>query len=160
MHDIEELRGGSSICVGKCKIATWNIEGLTEEKLVELIRIMEERDIGILCLQETHCAGADYFLRNDGYLVIQSGGPNAMREWAGVGFLVAPAFRRSVLGFNQFSDRIASLKLKVLGGQMTILTAYAPHSGHDYAIRRSFFDVLMDFMRCLKCYGPNIFRRL
>ena len=40
------------------------------------------------------------FLTNDGYFVIQSGGPNDMREWAGVGFLVVPAFRRSVLGFN------------------------------------------------------------
>ena len=119
MHDTEELRGGNIICVGKCKIGTWNIEGLTEEKLVELIRIMEERDIGILCLLETYCAATDYFLifLNDGYLVIQSGASKDMREWPGIGFLVAPAFRRSVLGFNQFSDRIASLKLKALAGK-------------------------------------------
>ena len=39
---------------------------------------------------------------------------------------------------------------------MIILTVCALYSGHDYVIRRSFFDVLRDFMRSFKCYGPRI----
>ena len=51
-------------------------------------------------VQGSHRPTADYFLTDEGYLVIQSGGPSGSREWAGVGFLVAPAFRRSVLGVD------------------------------------------------------------
>ena len=44
-------------------ICTWNVEGLTDEKLHELERIMDRLWIHILCVQETHIAGADsYFL--------------------------------------------------------------------------------------------------
>ena len=145
MHDIEELRGADIFCVGKCKIGTWNVEGLTDSKIVELQNIMEERGLGMMCLQETHRLGADYFLINEGYLVILSGGPSGSREWAGVGFLVTPIFRRSILRLDYFSDRIASLKLKVLSGQMRIIIAYFPHMKYDYIVRTAFYDILSDY---------------
>ena len=100
MHATEEIRGGLVLCMGRTKIATWNVEGLTDSKVEELQIIMEERGIGILCLQETHRAGADYFFTEKGYLLILSGGPVGQREWAGVGFIIASFFRRSIIGFQ------------------------------------------------------------
>ena len=46
------------------KIATWNIEGLHlnyPAKLYQIIQYMIEFGIGILCIQETHICGAQYF---------------------------------------------------------------------------------------------------
>ncbi len=70
MHDTEELRGGTVMCIGVCEIGTWNVEGATDSKIVELQNIMEERGLGILCLQETHRPAADYFLIDAGYFII------------------------------------------------------------------------------------------
>ena len=50
MHGVEEIRGDNLLCVGRCKIGTWNVEGLTDSEIVELQIMMEERDIGVLCI--------------------------------------------------------------------------------------------------------------
>ena len=77
MHGAKEIRGDNLLlCVGRCRIGTWNVEGLTDSKIIELQMLMEERDIGVLCIQETHRSGADYFLTSEGFLVILSGGPS------------------------------------------------------------------------------------
>ena len=57
------------------KIATWNIEGMhlhSPAKLFQIIQHMYIFEIGILCIQETHICGAQYF-HFEGYLVINSG---------------------------------------------------------------------------------------
>ena len=69
--------------------------------------------------------------------------------------LVLDLLFRLFLG-AQFADRIVGLKIKVLGGKMYILSVYAPCSRHDFVIRRSCFDVLSNFLRRLKCYGPKV----
>ena len=86
----EDIRGGNLQCLGGCQLGTWNVEGLTEQKIIELQNIMDDRDLGVLCMQETHRAGADYFTTDEGFLVILSGGPRGTHEYAGVGFLVSP----------------------------------------------------------------------
>ena len=114
---LDEFRSGPLACCGELlKVGTWNVEHLAEVKIVELQRIMIERDIGILCLQETHSNGVDSFVTEEGFFIILSGGPVGERNYVGVGFLIAPAARRFVIIFNQYSDRIASLKIRVRGG--------------------------------------------
>jgi hypothetical protein len=49
-------------------------------------------------------------------------------NWTGVGFIIAPWCARFVAGFLQYSDRIASLKLKVSRGFIAIFSIYAPHN--------------------------------
>ena len=97
MYDPEEIGGDNLLCLGRCSIGTWNVEGLTDRRIFELQIMMEERDIGVLFMQGTYRFGVDYFLRMMGYLVILSGGLNDQREWAGVGFIISLVLRCAVL---------------------------------------------------------------
>ena len=54
-------------------MATWNVEGLSEIKVYELITYMSRCEIGVLCIQETHIAKTPYYKTDSGYMVILSG---------------------------------------------------------------------------------------
>ena len=75
-------------------------------------------------------------------MIILSGGPIGEHNYAGIGFLIAPTARRFVITFNKYLDRIASLKIRVRGGQVYLVSYYSPHGGYEYVLRRSFFDNL------------------
>jgi len=109
---------------------------LGNTKIIELQKHMERYDIQVLCIQETHGTGSCAFTTPEGYFVILSGGEplkEGEREYAGVGFIIAPEARRSVLSYLQHSSRIAVLKLKVKGGRIAITSVYAPPAtkSHD-----------------------------
>ena len=70
------------------KVGSWNVEGLTELKLEEIIKYIDVNSIDIFCIQETHKSNSDYYVNDKGFLIILSGGAAASREWAGVGFVV------------------------------------------------------------------------
>ena len=90
---------------------------------------MQRRDVGILCMQETHKKNSDYYVTAEGFLVVLSGSAGEGREHAGVGFLIAPWFRKCIVGFTQKSARLASLKIRVEGGKLVIVNGYAPIVG-------------------------------
>ena len=116
---------------------TWNVRGLTDLKLFELILHMRRYNIGILCMQETwktKAAAYDY----QGFQVILSGPDQTNRCWAGVGFIVAPWLRRRVKSYQQTSERMAQIKLAVRGGTIGIISAYAPHNLKPLAERADF----------------------
>ena len=84
------------------RVASWNVEGLrgpSEIKLTELCMIMKREGISILCMQETHLSESTYF-EVDGFLVFNSGGcADVVRSYAGVGFIIAPWARSSIVTF-------------------------------------------------------------
>ena len=70
-------------------LATWNVEGLTDFKIIELQLLMDQLGIGILCLQETHKTQSAYYVTDGGYLLVSSGAESENdAETAGVGFLI------------------------------------------------------------------------
>ncbi|CAK0887303.1 unnamed protein product, partial [Prorocentrum cordatum] len=77
-------------------------------------------------------------------------------ERAGVGFIVHPSFRHSVVGFCQATDRMASLKLRIPGGKAVIFSAYAPHSGYEFRRRFDFFTSLSEFVSTRSAHGPKL----
>ena len=85
---------------------------------------------------------------------IFSGGEEG-REYAGVGFVVAPRVISAVVGFIQRSNRLAELTLRVSGGYVRLLSVYAPQGGLLYDVRQAFFT---DLSSCLlsKVHGPTI----
>jgi len=127
---------------GDLVIASWNVEGLSALKLWELTMIMRRRGISILCIQEARISQSPYYLTDNGFLVILSGSSNGGKEFAGVGYIVAPWAISSVVGFLQFSSRLACLKLRVPGGKIGIICAYAPHGGYSFDVRQQFFEDL------------------
>ena len=52
-----------------------------------------------------------------------------------------------MLGFQQLSNRLASLKFKVRGGKLALISAYDPHSGRPHDERQEFYNELSDFYR-------------
>ena len=153
---LEEVRNGRLFwSESMLRIGSWNVEHLTPVKFIELQNIMIEKGLSILCLQETHIAGADSYISTEGFLIILSGGPVGVGESAGVGFIVAPTVRRSIITYREHNARMASIKLRVHGGQLCLVSAYAPHGGLDYALRWSFFDALSVFVDDSKYHGPT-----
>ena len=81
-------------------IASWNVEGLSEVKLWKLSSSMRRNRITILCIQETRRSKTPYFHTEDRFLVILSGSSSEGREWAGVGFIVAPWALHTIVVFS------------------------------------------------------------
>ena len=107
-------------CPRPCNlVATWNVEGCglnNPAKLYQIQAIRAKMGIGIMCVQETHIKGCPYF-ESDGFLIIYSGCEESQkREYAGVGFIIAPHMKSAVKSFMQLSSRIAILKLRIKGG--------------------------------------------
>ena len=120
--DAFRFRGGPLKATdGHLMFGTWNVEGLTETKVVELQLAMAELGVGLLSLQETHRSQSEYLITEEGFLLILSGSANDDREHAGVGFLVSPRLRKHVIGFRQATSRMASIKLRVVGGKVPII---------------------------------------
>ena len=69
--------------------------------------------------------------------------------------MVAPWCTHRVSGFLQYSDRMASLKLKVRGGKVGILTAYAPHNLKPYDERHNFYVNLSRLWEKTSVNGPK-----
>ena len=54
--------------------------------------------------------------------------------------------------FAEHNDRIAYLKLRNSGGQLGVISAYAPHGSHEYELKQSFFYVS-------ECVSPPVLER-
>ena len=105
----------------------------------QLKLIMKEFEIGILCMQETHFGDSISF-DSDRFLCVLSSNVQDDREYAGVGFLIAPWVRQSVKSYLQYSSRMAALRVKIVRGILTIISAYAPHNGYDVDEKSDFFQ--------------------
>ena len=91
-------------------------------------------------------------------MILSGGDPlkDSEREYAGVGFIIAPETRCSVMSYLQHSSRMAVLKIKVEGGQATIVTAYAPPATKPYDERQEFYRALGDLVTKLSTHGPKV----
>ena len=108
-----------------------------------------------LCLQETHWLSSAYFITDAGFLLINSGQSETEDvETAGVGVLIAPSMRRSVVSFCQASSRMVSLNIRVPGGKMTVCSIYAPHNGKSVEERRSLFHNMSTWLTSRSRHGP------
>ena len=85
--------------------ASWNIEGLTDEKVVAIQRYMAQSGVGVMCIQETHRLKSDNYVTIDGYLVVLSGSAAGVRERADITIIteICRQFLSSVFenGFTQ-----------------------------------------------------------
>ena len=131
-------------------LGSWNVRGLTELKLFELVLHMEKYSIDILCIQETWVAKSHIY-KEYGFTVILSGSWSNGRSWAGVAFIIAPWCNGRVQAHKQISDRLAYIKLRVVGGTVGIITVYAPHNMRELSERFNFYVDLDDVYK--KCSG-------
>jgi exonuclease III len=103
---------------------------------------MRSVELRSLCIQETQLHGA-YYEEELGFLICLSGELDAERlSNAGVGFIIAPWARASLVAFRTYSPRLASVRLRVQHGVLDLISARAPHSGRDCDERQHFFSEL------------------
>ena len=133
---------------------SWNVKGLSEVKLFSICMHMRKYRIDIICLQETWALKAEYY-SEDGFRIILSGCGEKTRSWAGVGFIIAPWCKHLVKGFLQYSDRMASLKMKVLEGTIGLLSCYAPHNLKPYDDGLHFYSELGKLWERTSVSGPK-----
>ena len=129
---------------------------MTDLKIRQLCDIMKLRGLAIICVQETRIPHTGCSILDNGYALITSGTSDNSKTYAGVGYLVAPSLRRSIYSFKLISERTCILKLRVAGGKITIVNAYAPHSGHEYGLRQGFFAELSNTIASASTYGPTL----
>jgi hypothetical protein len=142
--------------IGNIAVGTWNVEGLTDVKTEQIIDYMIQHSIGVMCIQEVRKLKSEVLDSDRGYQLILSGGSASQREWAGVGFIVSPKVRKSIVGYCQFNNRMASLKLKTTGGVFAILSVYAPHNLKDVSEKHAFYDDLSKLLRKTSTNGPRL----
>ena len=117
---------------------------------------MRDNNIHIMCIQETRKKLSDTFSAH-GYTIYLSGGSSmSSREWAGVGFILSPRASKYVIGFTPFSNRIASLRLRVAGGCCALLSVYAPHNLKDLPERFEFYESLDSHLQQIPVNGKKL----
>ena len=92
----------------------------------------------------------------EGYVVIMSRGVEGWREYAEVGYMVAPWMRKLTVSFYQASSRMASLKIRIQGGKMSIVTAYVPTHKYELSERQDLFHPLAEFLQKQSAHGPKL----
>ena len=139
---IDEIRHGKLQNIKtNLRIATWNVEGLSESKESELVAAMIEHEIDILCIQETrHKISCLQVLLND-YLMILSRSDDEADIFSGVGFIIISYCRNSLIIYRQQNERMCMANLKIKGGKMILFSTYAPPqtSNHSIDERQHYF---------------------
>ena len=136
---------------------SWNVRGLTDLKVFEIICNLQRYDIDILCIQETHISSTSV-REEQGYLIILSGSDTETRSWAGVGIIISPRCRRRIKSYEQVSDRLCSVKLRVKGGVVGLISVYAPHNMRSLEERFRFFtDLDVEYRHCSANMGKYIY---
>jgi exonuclease III len=106
-------------------------------------------------MQEVRKPNSDHYVSDEGYTVILSGASNVTVEWAGVGFIVAPSLRHKIDAL-QFSNRIATLKLRTQGGMASITTVYAPTNLAAVDAKQQFYESLLNHLNSFSANGIRI----
>lgn len=140
--------------IGITKIYTMNIRGLTDDKERTLVRRMQQQNIDVIAVQETHLYGSGskilLDLNNIQFTFVYHGPERpdgCTRKMApsnGVGLLLSPkAAKLWDRKEHKFGERLLALRFGGRRGCM-VGSAYAPHTGRDLEERVAFQDNLLE----------------
>ena len=127
-------------------IITQNVHHFTPETEAELVERMRDRGVYAACLQETWLRGNKQWSTADNYAIITHTHDTEYRG-NGVAIVLSPqaqkAWARIGQPINRYGPRILSLRLQLVGRHdhhrhLTLVSAYAPHSGRPQTERDAF----------------------
>uniref|UniRef100_A0A8C5FFM2 Endonuclease/exonuclease/phosphatase domain-containing protein n=1 Tax=Gadus morhua TaxID=8049 RepID=A0A8C5FFM2_GADMO len=117
----------------KLALGTWNVTSL-RGKEPELVREVERYQLDLVGLTSMHSLSSGTVLLDRGWTLFFSGVAEGVRRRAGVGILINRRLSAAVLEFTPVDERVASLRLRVIGGKtLTVVCAYAPNSSSEYS---------------------------
>ena len=98
------------------------------------MREVEHYRLDLVGLTSTHSVGSGTKLLDRGWTLSFSGVAQGVRRRPGVGILTSPRLSADTLEFTPVDERVASLRLRVMGGKtLTVVCAYAPNSSSEYS---------------------------
>ena len=101
--------------------------------------MMEQRNVGILCLQETKWKGSKVRnIRGECKLFYN----RADGRKNGIGIVVREELVESVLEVKRVSDRLKAMKLEVKGSILNIVSVYAPQISNSMEEKNDFWQDL------------------
>ena len=65
------------------KTCTWNVEGLSDVKVVQVCAYMKDHRVGVCCIQQTRSINSEYYYTCGGFLVVLSGCAGSVHDFAG-----------------------------------------------------------------------------
>lgn len=101
---------------------------------------MRRYHLAILGLSEMRWTGQGDFRTQTGEYLVYSGNDTHRRN--GVGIILSPAARKSLLEFKPISDRIISIRLHAKLRKITIIQCYAPTEQDTDEQKDAFYDQL------------------
>ena len=101
----------------------------------ELADLMEQRNVDILCLQETKWKGTKARNIGGGYKLFYNGANGRKND---IKIVVMEELAESVLQVKRVSDRLMAMKLEVKGFILNIVSAYAPQINNNMEEKNDF----------------------
>ena len=105
----------------------------------ELADMMEQRNVDILCLQETKWKGSKARYIGGGCKIFYN---RADERKNGIGIALREELDESVLEVKRVSDRLMAMKLEVKESILTIVSAYAPQVNNSMEEKNDFWEDL------------------
>ena len=135
------------------RVGTWNVRGTNEDGAIRnLVELMGKYSLDILALQETK-------QREEGINSVQdcsffNGGGKS--RYLGVGFLVNKEWKKSVLGFESFTERICKIRFRARYRKITIVNVHAPTEDKDLGEKVEFYEKLGEIWEKIPNYDIKI----
>ena len=118
------------------KIATLNVGSMTGKR-TEIVRLMQEKEIEIMCVQETKWKGSKSYEIGAGYKLIYHGTDNRRN---GIGIILSPKVKEKLMNVKRTSDRVMSIKLEINSEIWNIISCYAPQVGCTNEEKEMFWE--------------------
>ena len=105
----------------------------------ELTDMLERRNVGILCLQETKWNGSKARNIGGGCKIFYNGADGRKN---GIGIVVRKELAESVMEVKRVSDRLMAMKLEVKGFILNTVSAFAPQVNNSMERKNNFWEDL------------------
>ena len=105
----------------------------------ELADMMEQRNVDILCLQETKWKGSKARNIEGGCKIFYNVADGRKN---GIGIMLREELAETVLEVKRMSDRLMAMKLEVKGFILNIVSAYAPQVNNNMEEKNHFWEDL------------------
>ena len=125
-------------------MGTLNIGTMTGRR--EMADMMKQRNVDILCLQETKWKGSKARKIGGGCKLFYN---RADGRKNGIGIVVSQELAESVLEVKRVSDRLMTMKLEVKGFILNIVSVYAPQVNTNMEEKNDFWEDLYELIECV-----------
>ena len=112
----------------------------------EIVKLMVEKNIEILCVQETRWGGSKAYGIGNGFKMFYHGHDNRRN---GVGVIVSPELKDKVIEVGRKSDRVMHITVEIESELWTIVSCYAPQTGCEEEEKMRFWSDLDEVVQTI-----------